>query len=83
MIVDQELITTKRRVGLKDVASAAQVSVATASMAMSDHPRVIDETKRRVRRLGSEMGYRPKDLRVNDQAIKIFVFESLTSGEYY
>lgn len=43
---------------LKDIASIANISVATASMALADHPRVNDNTKRRVREIGKQIGYR-------------------------
>ena len=48
--------TTKPR--LKDIASIANISVATASMALADHPRVNNDTKRRVREIGKQIGYR-------------------------
>ncbi len=46
-------------VSLKDVAKRAGVSVATASRALSDHPRISEATKARVRRAAAELGYAP------------------------
>ena len=46
-------------VSIKDIAKAAGVSPSTVSRALSDHPRISDETKERIRRLAQEMGYTP------------------------
>ncbi len=46
-------------VSLKDVAAKAGVSVATASRALADHPRISEATKERVRRAAAELGYTP------------------------
>ncbi len=46
-------------VSLKDVAEKAGVSVATASRALADHPRISEATKERVRRAARELGYTP------------------------
>ena len=46
-------------VSIKDIAKSAGVSPSTVSRALSDHPRISDETKERVRRLAKEMGYTP------------------------
>lgn len=43
---------------LKDIASIGNISIATASMALADHPRVNDDTKRRVREICKQIGYR-------------------------
>lgn len=48
-----------RRVSLKDVARLAGVSVASASMALSDHPRVSAETKKTVALAASQLRYVP------------------------
>lgn len=44
---------------LRDVAKRAGVSVATASRALADHPRISEETKARVRQAAVELGYTP------------------------
>ncbi len=46
-------------VSLKDVAQKAGVSVATASRALADHPRISEATKQRVRQAAAELGYMP------------------------
>ncbi len=46
-------------VSIKDIAKAAGVSPSTVSRALSDHPRISLETKERIRRLATEMGYSP------------------------
>jgi LacI family repressor for deo operon, udp, cdd, tsx, nupC, and nupG len=46
-------------ISIKDIAKAAGVSTSTVSRALSDHPRISDETKDRIRRLAQEMGYTP------------------------
>ena len=46
-------------VSLKDVAREAGVSVATASRALADHPRISEATKARVRQVAEALGYTP------------------------
>ncbi|MFQ5594835.1 MAG: LacI family DNA-binding transcriptional regulator [Anaerolineae bacterium] len=46
-------------ISIKDVARKAGVSPSTVSRALSDHPRISRETKERIRRLATEMGYSP------------------------
>jgi DNA-binding LacI/PurR family transcriptional regulator len=46
-------------VSIKDIAKAAGVSPSTVSRALSDHPRISEETKERIRRLAQEMEYTP------------------------
>jgi DNA-binding LacI/PurR family transcriptional regulator len=48
-----------RRVGIKDVALAAGVSVTTVSHALNGKGRLPDDTREHVRRVASELGYRP------------------------
>lgn len=45
------------KIGLKAIAERAGVSVATVSLALSDHPNVNDATKERVQALSRELGY--------------------------
>ena len=42
---------------LEDLAQITGLSKAAVSMALRDHPRVSEETRKRVKRLASEMGY--------------------------
>jgi LacI family transcriptional regulator len=46
------------RVRLRDVARTAQVSISTASMALTGHPAVSPDTRRRVRTVSAKLGYR-------------------------
>ena len=48
-----------RRVSIKDVAREAGVSVTTVSHALNDKGRLNHETRRRVREVASQLGYRP------------------------
>ncbi|MFA5863948.1 MAG: LacI family DNA-binding transcriptional regulator [Phycisphaerae bacterium] len=53
---------TPKKVRLSDIAQAADISLSTASMALSDHPRINSETKKLVQRLSKKFGYlRPGD----------------------
>lgn len=48
----------KKSVGLKAIAGVAGVSVATVSMALSNHPQVNEGTKKRIREVARQLGYR-------------------------
>jgi DNA-binding LacI/PurR family transcriptional regulator len=48
-----------RRVSIKDIAKAANVSHSTVSRALGDSPLVSNGTKERIQRLAREMGYSP------------------------
>jgi LacI family transcriptional regulator len=53
---------------LKTVATASGTSVATASLALSDHPRVSAATRRRVQEVALRLGYRSRaELRARQQ----------------
>jgi LacI family transcriptional regulator len=49
-------------VRLEDLARALRLSIATVSRAISDSPRVKPETKKRVKAMAEEMGYRPNQI---------------------
>jgi DNA-binding LacI/PurR family transcriptional regulator len=49
----------KVRVGLRDIAAAAKVCVMTVSLALRDNPRISTETRDRIKRLATELGYHP------------------------
>ena len=49
----------QRRIGIKDVAEAAGVSLTTVSHALNGKGRLPDGTRERVQRLARELGYRP------------------------
>merc|ERR1712000_573830 len=44
---------------IKDIASAAGVSLATVSRVINDGPKVGNKTRERVKKIMAEMGYRP------------------------
>ncbi|WP_158563848.1 LacI family DNA-binding transcriptional regulator [Jiangella anatolica] len=54
-------MTERRKVAanttLRDVAERVGVSVSAVSMALQDHPRIGDDTKRRIREAADELGY--------------------------
>ncbi|MDY0409123.1 LacI family DNA-binding transcriptional regulator [Virgibacillus soli] len=60
---------------IKDVAQAAGVSPSTVSRVISDHPRISEETKNRVRGVMQELGYHP-----NLQARSLVVRSTETIG---
>ena len=49
---------SKPKVRLKDIAERAEISVSATSMALADHPGISEQTKRLVRKVSREMGYR-------------------------
>ena len=49
----------RRHVGIRDVARAAGVSITTVSHALNEKGGVSEETRRRVREVATELGYRP------------------------
>jgi DNA-binding LacI/PurR family transcriptional regulator len=50
------------RITLRDVARQTGCSIATVSLALRDHPRLLPATRERVRRAARELGYRPDPL---------------------
>jgi DNA-binding LacI/PurR family transcriptional regulator len=51
--------TSRQRIGIKEVAAAAGVSVTTVSHALNGKGRLPEETRERVRRIADQLGYRP------------------------
>lgn len=51
--------TNRQRIGIKEVALAAGVSVTTVSHALNGKGRLPEETRARVRRVAEELGYKP------------------------
>lgn len=49
----------KARVGLREVASFANVCVMTVSLALRDNPRISLATRERIKRVAAELGYHP------------------------
>lgn len=50
---------SKKMATIKDIAKAAGVSLATVSRVVNDGPKVGSETRKRVKQIMAEMGYRP------------------------
>lgn len=50
--------TISNSIALKDIAAEADLSIAAVSMALSDHPRISEETKGRVQTISRRLGYR-------------------------
>ena len=53
------MATGRKRVGIRDVAAAAGLSITTVSWALNDKGEVAPDTRERVRRIASELGYQP------------------------
>lgn len=51
-----------KRVGIREVAKAAGVSVATVSMVLNSNPKITEATRRRVSRVVADLGYQPNRL---------------------
>ena len=71
-----------RRVTIHDVASAAGVSIATASKALNDTGRVGPETRARVKRVAAEIGFRPNALARGLLCKRSFTIGLLTNDTY-
>ncbi len=71
-----------RPVTLRDVASGAGVSVATASKALNDRGRMTDETRRRVRAVADGLGFRPNVLARSLLSKRSFTVGLLTNDTY-
>lgn len=54
-----------RPVGVREIAKLANVSVATVSLVINDHPRISAATQERVRKVMAQVGYRPNRLAQN------------------
>ena len=48
-----------KRVGIREIAAKAEVSVATVSMVLNDNPKITGETRARVNKVIDQLGYRP------------------------
>jgi LacI family transcriptional regulator len=48
-----------KRVGIREIAAQAQVSVATVSMVLNDNPKITGETRAKVNKIIDQLGYRP------------------------
>ena len=70
------------RVRIYDVAAAAGVSVATASKALNDTGRMTAETRERVKRAASELGFRPNAMARGLLSKRSFTIGLLTNDTY-
>ena len=73
---------TMGRVRIYDVATAAGVSVATASKALNDTGRMTAETRERVKRAASELGFRPNAMARGLLSKRSFTIGLLTNDTY-
>jgi len=48
-----------KRVGIREIASKAEVSVATVSMVLNQNPKITAATRRKVEKVVKQLGYRP------------------------
>ncbi|KAA0695511.1 LacI family transcriptional regulator [Neorhizobium sp. P12A] len=70
------------RITIHDVAAAADVSISTASKALNDTGRMADETRERVKRVASEIGFRPNALARGLLSKRSFTIGLLTNDTY-
>jgi LacI family transcriptional regulator len=61
----EALPPSSKQVSVRQIARLANVSVATVSLVINDHPRISAATKKRVRRIMEQVGYRPNRLAQN------------------
>ncbi len=73
---------TKKRITIHDVAGAAGVSISTASKALNNTGRMGDETRERVKRVASEIGFRPNALARGLLSKRSFTIGLLTNDTY-
>ena len=72
----------RRSVTLRDVAAAAGVSPATASKALNNLGRMTDDTRRRIRAVAAELGFRPNRLAQSLVRKRSFTVGLLTNDSY-
>ena len=89
---DPEGAETANKVGIKDVAAAAGVSITTVSHALNDKGRLSETTRSRVRAVAKRLGYRANssarhlaggrtgviELVLNEKILKMFATDGLT-----
>ncbi len=62
---DESMPPSSKQVSVRQIAKIAKVSVATVSLVINDHPRISAATKKRVRSIMDEIGFRPNRLAQN------------------
>lgn len=73
---------SKKRTTIHDVAAAAGVSISTASKALNNTGRMGDETRERVKRVASDIGFRPNALARGLLSKRSFTIGLLTNDTY-
>ncbi len=72
----------KKRITIHDVAAAAGVSISTASKALNNNGRMGAETRERVKRVASDIGFRPNALARGLLSKRSFTIGLLTNDTY-
>ena len=73
---------SRKRITIHDVAAAAGVSISTASKALNNNGRMGDETRERVKRVASDIGFRPNALARGLLSKRSFTIGLLTNDTY-
>ncbi len=73
---------SRKRITIHDVAAAAGVSISTASKALNNNGRMGDDTRERVKRVASEIGFRPNALARGLLSKRSFTIGLLTNDTY-
>ena len=76
------LAKATERATIRDVAKRAGCSIGTASKALNANGRLTLETREKVRRAASELGYRPNDLALSLHRKKSFTVGILTTDSF-
>jgi LacI family transcriptional regulator len=71
-----------RRVTIHQVAEAAGVSISTASKALNNNGRMAPETRERIKRIATEVGFRPNAMAKGLQSRRSFTIGLLTNDTY-
>ncbi|MGX5843817.1 LacI family DNA-binding transcriptional regulator [Mesorhizobium sp. ArgA1] len=82
MVSDDSPAPAKNPVTLREVASAAGVSVATASKALNGQGRMTAETRERIRETAQRLGFRPNSLAQSLLRKRSFTVGLLTNDTY-
>lgn len=71
-----------KKVGLKEVAMQAGVSISSVSMALADHPDMNQDTKLRIRQISRQMGYKKSRKTAAAQSKKVIRFGFVLLGSH-
>lgn len=78
--VPKQRVSAGKKVGLKQIAQAAGVSLSSVSMALADHPDMNEKTKLRIRQISRQMGYRRPRKSADQQKKKVIRFGFVLLG---